>query len=401
MADRITLIVPAAGFGRRMGAAVAKQYLSLAGEPMLVHTLRSAAREAVVENIILVVPAEEVEWCREEIVNRYRLQKVNQVVAGGKERQDSVFNGLRHLPPNCEWVAVHDGARPLLPAGLLGQMAAELDKYQAVIAAVPTIDTIKQVDDELRVEATLERSRLWAVQTPQAFSVEVLKRAHQEAREAGCYATDDAALVERLGIPVGIVMGSYENFKVTTLEDLDRAEAILARGRTGEAGGGMGDTGTANRVGIGYDVHRLVEGRRLILGGVEIPYSHGLLGHSDADVLTHAVMDALLGALALGDLGEHFPDTDPRYAGISSLELLEAVCRLVEQRGYRVGNLDCVIVAERPKLAPFRDQMRENLARVLKTEPQRISVKATTTEGLGFTGRREGIAANAIVTLAG
>lgn len=402
MAEKLTLIVPAAGMGRRMGGEVAKQFLPLAGEPILVHTLRRASLDKAVEDIILVVPGDEVEWCQEEIVTRYRLDRVCQVVAGGKERQDSVYNGLRHLPPTCQWVAVHDGARPLLPAGLLSRAAAELGRFQAVITAVPVTDTIKQASLDLKVEATLERGRLWAVQTPQAFSVPLLKRAHEAALMEGYYATDDAALVERLGVEVGIVMGSYENIKVTTREDIDRAEAILARSgedsKRSEWAAGPGKS-PEYRVGNGYDVHRLVEGRPLILGGVSIPYSRGLLGHSDADVLTHAVMDALLGSLALGDIGRHFPDTDPRYAGISSLLLLEEVGRLVKRQGYRLGNLDCVVVAEKPKLAPYREAMRENLARALQAEAGRVSVKATTTEGLGFTGRQEGIAAFAVVSL--
>lgn len=396
MAEKLTLIVPAAGLGRRMGGTTAKQYLPLAGVPLLVHTLQRAAAEAVVEDIILVVPPDQVDWCREEIVKRYRLEKVSRVVAGGRERQDSVYQGLRQLPPNCEWVAVHDGARPLLPYGLLSRVAAELGRFQAVIAAVPVTDTIKSASPDQLVTATLDRRQLWAVQTPQGFWAPLLIRAHRAAREEGFYATDDSALVERLGVKVKIVMGSYQNLKVTTGEDLERAELLLAGREPAER---PGEPAPPVRTGLGYDVHRLVEGRPLILGGIEIPHSRGLLGHSDADVLLHAVMDALLGALALGDIGQHFPDHDPRYAGASSRQLLEEVCRLVREKLYRVSNLDCVIVAEQPKLAPYIAAMRETLAQTLRVPVDCISVKATTTEGLGFAGRGEGIAAYAMACL--
>lgn len=231
------------------------------------------------------------------------------------------------------------------------------------------------------MEATLERSELFAVQTPQVFQVDLIKAALVKALEDGAALTDDCGAVERLGIGVSLTQGDYCNLKITTPEDLAVAEALFCL------------EGAAVRIGHGYDVHRLVEGRRLILGGVEVPFDKGLLGHSDADVLTHAVMDALLGACALGDIGHLFPDSDPAYAGADSLRLLDEVVSRLRQRGYRVGNVDATVLAQAPKLAPYLEQMRRNLARRLQVPMDAVSVKATTEEGLGFTGTGDGIAA--------
>lgn len=391
---RVMAVVPAAGQGRRMGFSVKKQYLSLAGLPLLGHVLRVLEACPVISGVVVVAAPGEVAFCWELVVGPLGCKKIMAVVAGGQTRQESVYNALAALPPDTNVVVVHDGARPLLgPAEIQNAVECAI-RHGAATCAVPVKDTVKLAGADGAVAETLPRERLWLTQTPQAFDFQLLLKAHQWARDAGFAGTDDAVLVEMLGRPVKLVMGSYENFKITTPEDLAMAEAVMA-GR----GGGCGEAGRrmAVRTGFGYDVHRLVEGRPLILGGVNIPYPRGLAGHSDADVLTHAIMDALLGAAGAGDIGRHFPDSDPCCKGINSLNLLERVRAVILARGYMVGNIDSVIVAQEPKLAPYMERMADALAGALGTEPARVSVKATTTEGLGFAGTGEGIAAYATV----
>jgi 2-C-methyl-D-erythritol 4-phosphate cytidylyltransferase/2-C-methyl-D-erythritol 2,4-cyclodiphosphate synthase len=228
----------------------------------------------------------------------------------------------------------------------------------------------------------------------------LLRKAHSQAAQDNFLGTDDAVLVERLGIPVKIVQGNYQNIKITTPEDLIVAGALLNTPDNLDPTAEDGGQSRVGRMGIGYDVHRLVEGRKLIIGGVEIPYPQGLEGHSDADVLLHAIKDAMLGAAGLGDIGRHFPDSDVQYKGISSLVLLTKVRDLISQQGWQVNNVDAIVIAEKPKLAPFIALMNHTIAAALGVETDRVNIKATTTEGLGFTGRREGIASQAIVSLA-
>jgi len=368
-----------------MGDGPRKQYRLLAGRPVLAHTLRVFEEADTVASVVLVVTPGDEEHCRREIVEAYGCRKVAAVVPGGRERQDSVRRGLEALPP-APLVVIHDGVRPFVTPERIAAVVEAAAQHGAAVLAVPAKDTVKLGDPAGLVAETLPRDRLWLVQTPQAFRREIILAAHERARAEGFTGTDDASLVERLGGRVALVPGDYANIKITTPEDL-----AFARVLTGE---------TVNlRTGFGYDVHRLVENRPLILGGVNIPYGRGLLGHSDADVLTHAIMDALLGAAALGDIGQHFPDTDPRYEGASSLDLLAAVAGLLAESGFAVHNIDATIVAQAPKLAPHIPAMRANLARSLGIDPGRVSVKATTTEGLGFTGTGEGIAAHAVATV--
>ncbi len=371
---------------------VNKAFLPLGGKPVLFWTLERLSAVDEVAEIVVVVAPDEVEATRQRLADA-GFAKVKAVVPGGAERQQSVAAGLSALSPEVDTVVVHDGARPLVEPEVVRaalELLAAKGGVAGVGAAVPVKDTIKLVDDHGRIVETPPRQRLWAIHTPQVFPAGLLRRAHAEAEAAGVVVTDDCALVERLGVPVWLVTDSFTNLKLTTPEDLTFAEALLAGGRGGE------ERRERMRVGIGFDVHRLVEGRPLVLGGVTIPFEQGLLGHSDADVLTHAIMDALLGAAALGDLGQHFPDTDPAYAGADSLALLREVVRKVKDQGYRVANVDSVVAAERPRLVAHLPAMRERLAAALGCSPEAVSVKATTTEGLGFTGRGEGIAAQAV-----
>ncbi|OUN01689.1 MAG: hypothetical protein BAA04_00945 [Firmicutes bacterium ZCTH02-B6] len=427
--QKAAVIIPAAGQGQRMGqGGRPKQYLPLLGKPIVRWTLEACAAARCVSRLVLVVAPDDVDVCRRWVAQATGDKPVY-VVAGGSERQESVSRGLAAVGDDVSLVAVHDGVRPLVQPALLDAVVSAAARHGAATAAVPVKDTVKQVRDGW-VQATPERASLRLVQTPQAFHRELLIAAHNQARAAGWQATDDAALVERLGHPVAIVDGAYDNIKITTAEDLLLAETLLAARLRGPFPGARGsgepfvqqqpgapsggaapaaqvgpDPAAASaegfpvRVGIGYDVHRFAPGRPLVLGGVEIPFEKGLAGHSDADVLLHAIMDALLGAAALGDIGRHFPDTDPAFSGASSLRLLEEVVQRVRAAGWRVGNVDATVVLERPKIAPYVPLMRERLAGVLGVGPDRVNIKATTNEGLGFVGAGDGAVAYATATL--
>ncbi|MEL7634753.1 MAG: 2-C-methyl-D-erythritol 4-phosphate cytidylyltransferase [Sporomusa sphaeroides] len=385
----VCVIIAAAGQGKRMGSSVNKVFLPLAGKSVLAYSVLAASAARGVTHIV-VTAAPEATATVSRLLAELALPVSWQVVAGGSERQYSIANALSVVPDNTAMIIVHDGARPLAQTALFDQAVAAARQHQAAIAAVPVKDTIKAADDAGLVTGTPDRRTLWAVQTPQAFSAKVLRSAYQQAAQDGYLGTDDAALVERLGIAVKLVPGSYENLKITTPEDLRLAEVLLAKEQ---------EVKTMIRSGIGYDVHRLVPERKLILGGVEIPYTLGLDGHSDADVLLHAIKDALLGAAGLGDIGRHFPDTDGRYKGISSLKLLVEVGAILNRHGYCVNNIDATIVAQKPKLAPYIAQMNQNIAEALQLAVGQVNVKATTTEGLGFAGQGQGMAAYATASI--
>ena len=370
-------ILLSGGSGTRMGSAVNKTLLPLAGECALCRSLRTLRRHC--DGVALVMRP-----CDEEAVRLALADSgltAERFAYGGSDRQASVYNGLQALPEDCDIVLVHDGARPLLDDDTVKSVIESVRLHGSGIASTPVTDTIKQAGSDGIVEATPDRSRLRAVQTPQGFKKDLLLRAHREITERY---TDDAALVAALGEPVYLCAGSPKNIKLTTPEDKNMAEFALQ---------GM------PRVGHGYDAHQLAEDRRLILGGVEIPYEKGLLGHSDADVLVHAVIDALLGAAALGDIGQHFPDKDPQYKGISSILLLKETAAILQKAGFVLHNVDATLIAQRPKLAAYIPQMRQNMADALGLAVSRVSVKATTTEGMGFEGAGEGISAHAVALL--
>lgn len=379
-------VLLAAGNSTRMGGGRSKVLEELGGRPALCRSLEVLDRCPLIGEICLV--------CREQdradmLPLTSGLATPVRVVPGGAQRQDSVERGVEALTAPWEYVAIHDGARPLVTEEVLAAVCRDAMAYGAATAAVPSKDTCKLADEAGFVAATPARDRLWAVQTPQAFSLALYREALGKARAAGQSYTDDCQLIEAAGGSVKLTMGDYRNIKLTTPEDLLAARAYL---------GGEGGKKTV-RIGYGYDVHRLVEGRKLILAGVEVPFEKGLLGHSDADVIAHAVADALLGAAVLGDIGHLFPDTDPRYAGADSLKLLGEVCRLLREKGFRIGNIDATLLAQRPKIAPHIVQMRENLAAACGIAVDQVSVKATTEERLGFTGREEGMAASAVCLL--
>ena len=379
-------VLLAAGNSTRMGGSRSKVLEELGGRPALCRSLEVLDRCPLIGEICLV--------CREQdradmLPLTSGLNTPVRVVPGGAQRQDSVEQGVEALTGPWEYVAIHDGARPLVTEEVLAAVCRDAMAHGAATAAVPSKDTCKLADEAGFVAATPARDRLWAVQTPQAFSLVLYRKALEKARAAGQNYTDDCQLIEAAGGKVKLTMGDYRNIKLTTPEDLLAARAYL---------GGEGGKKTV-RIGYGYDVHRLVEGRKLILAGVEVPFEKGLLGHSDADVIAHAVADALLGAAALGDIGHLFPDTDPRYAGADSLKLLAEVCRLLREKGFSIGNIDATLLAQRPKIAPHIVRMRENLAAACGIPVGQVSVKATTEERLGFTGREEGMAASAVCLL--
>ena len=379
-------VLLAAGNSTRMGGGRSKVLEELGGRPALCRSLEVLDRCPLIGEICLV--------CREQdradmLPLTSGLATPVRVVPGGAQRQDSVERGVEALTGPWEYVAIHDGARPLVTEEVLAAVCRDAMAHGAATAAVPSKDTCKLADEAGFVAATPARDRLWAVQTPQAFSLALYRETLEKARAAGQSYTDDCQLIEAAGGSVKLTMGDYRNIKLTTPEDLLAARAYL---------GGKGGKKTV-RIGYGYDVHRLVEGRKLILAGVDVPFEKGLLGHSDADVIAHAVADALLGAAALGDIGHLFPDTDPRYDGADSLKLLGEVCRLLREKGFSIGNIDATLLAQRPKIAPHIVQMRENLAAACGIAVDQVSVKATTEERLGFTGREEGMAASAVCLL--
>lgn len=382
------VVIPAGGTGSRFGHARPKQFLDLAGLPILVRTCRAFFAVEAIRVVVVAAPADFFEHTADLLHAHLPAQDVERLrlTVGGVTRQDSVRAGLRQLPPEIELVLVHDAARPLVDRATICRCLEGATRHGAVIAAVPVKDTLKRVDADGTIIATVDRSALWQAQTPQAARRPLLERAFTEALRTGFVGTDEASLLEAADIPVQVVAGSEENGKITRPEDLRVAAALLSRE-------------DSMKIGHGFDAHRLVAGRKLILGGVTIDYELGLDGHSDADVVAHALTDALLGALGAGDIGRHFPDTDPHYQGIDSLLLLSRAYNLAEQQGFRLGNADITIVCQRPRLAPHLAAMASHLARCCQVAPAAINIKATTTEKMGYTGRGEGIAAHAVVLL--
>jgi 2-C-methyl-D-erythritol 4-phosphate cytidylyltransferase/2-C-methyl-D-erythritol 2,4-cyclodiphosphate synthase len=385
---RAAAVVPAAGRGERFGGAVPKSLVMLRGRPLVQYALATLQDVSEIEAIAVVVPAEAVGTVS-EMTRRAGLTKVAAVVPGGADRQASVDLGLRALPPGPDLVLVHDGARPFLSRALAAEVLAAAARDGSATAALPIGETVKRGEGEW-VRETLDRASLYRIQTPQAFRRSLLERAHEVAARQGFRGTDDAVLVERVGSRVRLIPGDPTNLKVTVPEDLRLAEALL---------GGSGDAARAPRVGVGFDAHRFGDGRRLMLGGVEIPHPRGLLGHSDADVIVHAVMDALLGAAGCGDIGHHFPPTDPAYRDANSLALLAKVRTLLSDGGWRPVHVDVVVLAEAPRLAPHVAAMRAAIGGALDLPAGSVNVKATTMEGLGAIGREEGIAAQAVASV--
>ena len=382
---KVSAVLVAAGSSTRMGFD--KLSFDLGGETVLHRSIRAFAQCPLVDEIILVAGSNRA-FAQQQAAD---CAKPVCVVAGGATRAESAKNGV--LAASGALVAVHDAARPFVSQQVITAVLEAAARCGAAAPAVPVKDTIKAaargsgktVPESCFVHATPDRSTLYAVQTPQCFDRAAYLAALEELdAEKARLVTDDCSLFELTGRPVQLTQGDYANLKITTREDLPRPEQKEEH---------------KMRIGHGYDVHRLVEGRKLILGGVEVPFEKGLLGHSDADVLAHAVMDAVLGAAALGDIGQHFPDTAEEYAGADSLVLARRVAEIVAAQGWRIENIDATILCQRPKLAPYIPAMREKLAAAFGLPVEAVSVKATTEEHLGFTGEGLGIAAHAVALI--
>ncbi len=396
-AEGFWALVPAAGVGARMGGAIPKQYLELAGRPLMAHTLEVLLGHPRLGGVMVVLGAGDAWWPTLGMVDRDGLM----VTVGGAERCHSVVNGLAALAAagagDDDWVLVHDAARPCLRRTDVSRLMDELAGHAVGgLLGLPVRDTMKRADANGAVQGTVSREGLWHALTPQMFRLGPLRAALEVALAVGGMVTDEAEAMERAGHRPCLVEGSPDNIKVTHPADLALAALYLE-----ERHGGNPMNRDGPRIGQGYDAHRFAAGERLVLGGVTIPHSHGLAAHSDGDVLLHALCDALLGAAALGDIGYHFPDRSPEFAGVDSRLLLRRVMTMLQERGYAVGNVDCTVVAQAPRLAPHVPAMVAHIAADLGIPVQRVNVKATTTEGMGFSGRKEGIAAHAVALIHG
>lgn len=383
-------VVVAAGRSERFGYPK-KQFVEVRGLPLLAHTLRAMERSPLVKGIVVVVAPEDVGFARSEIIPRSGCSRIIDVVAGGPSRQESVRIGASRVADDVDWVLIHDGVRPNVEPDIIERVLAAACETGAATLGLPVFETIKRAAPDGAVERTLDRQGLWRIQTPQAFRRDILMRAHSLAAGANLRATDDAALVEAAGVRVALAVGDEANIKVTTPGDFYVVESVMMRSDRIPSG--------ETRVGIGYDVHRLIPGDGIVLGGVRIPAASSLEGHSDADVLCHAVMDALLGAIGERDIGFHFPDDDPAYKGVYSLDLLRRVAQMASSRGFEVANVDTVLVAERPRIAGYVEEMKERLASALGVIAATVGIKATTSEGVGFAGRGEAVCAWAVAVL--
>jgi len=385
MAACVAAVIVAAGRGLRAGTEIPKQYRHLDGEAVIRTTLRRFAAHPTVALVQPVIHPDEGLRFNEAAAGLDILPPV----AGGATRQASVCAGLEALVERRpDQVLIHDGARPFVSAGLITRAIEALEVSQAAVPGLALIDTVKQIDTAGRVTATLDRARLRSVQTPQAFAFAALLAAHRRAqREGRDDFTDDAALIEWSGESVATFAGEPGNVKLTTAEDFRRAEAA--------SWAALGDIRTAT----GFDVHAFGPGDHVTLAGVHIPHDSGLVGHSDADAVLHALTDAILGAISDGDIGVHFPPSDPQWRGASSDRFMKFAIERVRQRGGRIGHLDVTVICEAPRIGPYREAMRDQIAAIAEITPDRVGIKATTSEKLGFTGRREGIAALATATV--
>jgi 2-C-methyl-D-erythritol 4-phosphate cytidylyltransferase / 2-C-methyl-D-erythritol 2,4-cyclodiphosphate synthase len=383
---RTAALIVAAGRGTRAAGPVPKQYVRIGGEPILARTLGMFLTHAHIDIVQVAIAAEDAPLYSEAVAS-FGDARLLPPIVGGATRQDSVHNGLLALAGHApDRVLIHDAARPAVTADIIDRVLAALNDLPGAIAALPVADTLKQAGPDGRIAGTVDRAGLWQAQTPQGFRFADILDAHERAAAAGRDdLTDDAAVAEWAGLHVALVLGSPANAKLTTAEDIAMAERAVRVPNI--------------RTGQGFDVHRLVPGDHVWLCGIRVAHTHALQGHSDADVALHALTDALLGAIGAGDIGHHFPDTDPRWKGADSAIFLREALRLVGARGGTIGNVDVTLLCEAPKVAPHREAMRRRIADLLNLEVDRVSVKATTTEGLGFTGRREGVAALATATV--
>jgi len=398
----IVALLVAAGRGRRFGADLPKQYHTLKGQAVLRHTAQAFLKHPEISAVRVVIGPDDQAFHDLALVNLPVLPPI----VGGKTRQESVRLGLESFKTDCaekhpDIVLIHDGARPLIDQESISRVLESVRSGRPAIAAMPVVDTLKKgapSESYEEILSTIDRTSLWRAQTPQGFSYQEILSAHQKAlQENRSDLTDDAAVLENAGQKVFMVLGHDHNIKITAPADLIRADEILTlrtlSQKTQDAAQPL------FRCGKGFDVHAFEAGSSVRICGVDIPHSHKLSGHSDADVAMHALTDALLGAIAAGDIGTHFPPSDMRWKGADSEQFLRHAADLVSVRGGQIVNIDLTVICERPKMGPHRPSMIARLADILNLRPDQVSVKATTTEKLGFTGRQEGIAAEAVVNI--
>ncbi len=390
--SKVVALITACGRGSRIrvGEGIPKQYLLMAGVPILRHTILAFLNHPKIDDVICVIHPDDVALYEEAVIG---LDLLNPVF-GGDTRQMSVHNGLEALREyHPDKILIHDAVRPFVTKRIINGILEKLETHPAVIPAVAVEDTIKKYGDG-KIEWTLERENLWRAQTPQGFLYSDILSAHNAFKDL--HFTDDAALDEYAGIPVAIIPGSQNNFKITTEEDYERAKSL--------ASSFIEKVKEEIRSGIGYDVHRFREkkpgeDKYISIGGVKIEFDKKIEAHSDGDVVIHAIVDALLGAVGEGDIGEHFPPNDSKWSGADSREMLKLTNHLLHKKGARIINIDTTIIAEKPKVLKYKAKMKDSLAKVLNIAKNRINIKATTTERLGFLGRQEGIAAEAIASV--
>ncbi len=393
---QVHALIPAAGRGARYGTAENKIFATLNGRAVVARTAEAFLQCASVDTVTIVGRADELERLQGLVTGTEYDSKLS-FCAGGASRQESVHLGLESLAArgahSSDVVLVHDAARPLVSQELIERCIGAATLHGTAVAAIPLVDTIKRVSSNTGlIEQTISREDLWAAQTPQAASLGVLRQAIADALSLEFSGTDEASALEKAGVKPFVVVGERSNIKITTQDDLAFASALIDPQSSSNI---VQPARPPFRIGMGYDIHQLVPGRRLVLGGVEIAYSHGLLGHSDADVILHAICDALLGAAALPDIGHLFPNDDPNYAGADSLELLRAVHGKITEAGYVVGNVDVCVIAELPKISPHAPEMRRRIADALQASIDAVSIKATTNEKIGSLGAGKGIACHA------
>ena len=387
---RIAVIIVAAGRGHRFGGEMPKQYLEVHQQPLVRHAVQAFLDHPAIDLILPVIHPDDADILANALGGLDYLEPV----AGGAARQDSVRNGLEGLASSApDYVLVHDAARPMVAPALIDRVIEALQDTSGVIPGIAVVDTLKRADDDGIITDTVSRDGLWRAQTPQGFKYADLLAAHRSA--IGQELTDDAAVMEASGYRVAVVLGDENNIKVTTPDDLMRMEEIMSD----DSAQAKLVRSPSFRIGSGYDVHKLGPGDHVTLCGVKITSERALIGHSDADVALHSVTDAVFGAIADGDIGSHFPPTDSQWRGASSDQFLAYACERMRERGFELSNIDLTIICEKPKIGPHRDAMRARLAEIAQIDVSCVSVKATTTERLGFTGRGEGIAAEAVIII--
>ncbi len=386
----IWTILLAAGQSSRLsesGLQEKKQFLEYQGMPLFWHSVLTFARSSRISGIVITFPAEDLPQCK-DLLKSLKQKKHPGIpivcTSGGQLRQDSVYNGLAALPDKCDYVMVHDAARPFFTAGLVHKLINGIGPEDGgIIPVIPCKDTIKLVRDN-QVLSTLIRDKVFMVQTPQFFPRKLLMDSHEKAGKKNFLVTDDSSMVEKAGHKVTTIPGSEKNIKITTREDLKMLESnsIPARPCTG----------------FGYDVHRYGGPRPMVLGGIPIPGGPGIYAHSDGDVLMHALVDAVLGCMGTGDIGDHFPDSEEKFDGLSSSVFLSEVLLMAQEKGLELKHIDVTVIAQVPRISPYKAQIKSNLVGLTGLEPDQVSIKATTEEKLGFTGSRQGIKAMAMVT---